>query len=176
MIVPASERELVCDFPAGWPLTPLPPPFFNSIRTSRVMMIMMMVTMIITVTIFTPIFAGSESVSRVKCQVQSRALAADPCRFVFPPRHLGEAASIRPSDRSQGTAAISGSQYNASPVPSEPTMQNADRKPEHLPPRMAPREEGRGRGGDGEANNYNISDRVFVVPESSVRRLQFPNC
>lgn len=146
---------------------PLPPPFFNSIRTSRVMMIMMMVTMIITVTIFTPIFAGSESVSRVKCQVQSRALAADPCRFVFPPRHLGEAASIRPSDRSQGTAAISGSQYNASPVPSEPTMQNANRKPEHLPPRMAPREERRGgEGGETEKQTI-ITSRIACL--SSLR-------
>lgn len=144
-----------------------PPPFFNSIRTSRVMMIMMMVTMIITVTIFTPIFAGSESVSRVKCQVQSRALAADPCRFVFPPRHLGEAASIRPSDRSQGTAAISGSQYNASPVPSEPTMQNANRKPEHLPPRMAPREERRGgEGGETEKQTI-ITSRIACL--SSLR-------
>lgn len=52
------------------------------------------------------------------------------CRvaFLFIPGQGAQAASICPSDCSQGTA-ISGSQYNASPVPSEPTMQNANHNP-----------------------------------------------
>lgn len=57
---------------------------------------------------------------------------ADPsfCRFVFLfiPGQGAQAVSICPSDCSQGTA-ISGSQYNASAVPSEPTMQNANHNP-----------------------------------------------
>ncbi len=81
---------------------------------------------------------------------------ADPsfCRFVFLfiPGQGAQAVSICPSDCSQGTA-ISGSQYNASPVPSEPTMQNANHNPSTCLPgwNRARREEGWER--DGEREN-----------------------
>ena len=98
-----------------------------------------------------------------------RALVADPCRFVLLPRHLGEAAqaaSIRPSDCSQGTA-ISGSQYNASPVPSEPTMQNANRNPSTcLPGWHRERRGEEGRGGEGEKQTI-IKSRIVCL--SSLR-------
>lgn len=67
----SQPRVLVCDFPAGWPLMSFL--FFKSIRISYVMMMIMMIIIMF----FYTECAGSQWVSGVNCQAQSRRSSAD---------------------------------------------------------------------------------------------------
>lgn len=93
---------------------------FYSSRTSCVMA---MITLIIIVALLCQICRESAFSRRVFHPIARSRLV-----FLFIPGRGAPASSVCPPDCSQGIA-ISGSQYNASPVPSEATMQNGKRNP-----------------------------------------------